>query len=139
MLVGAGPQQGLLMAHAKALGLGSTVEFTGAMDMEGLAEQYARALCLVLPSTSEPWGLVVNEALHHGCPVLVSESCGCRPELVLDGVTGFAYAAGQSAIFFQPLLSFFVADDQLQRFAHWLSDEDGFDQLIRALEHGAEG
>ena len=95
VLVGAGPQQGLLMAHAQALGLGSTVEFTGAMDMEGLAEQYARALCLVLPSTSEPWGLVVNEALHHGCPVLVSESCGCRPELVLDGVTGFAYAAGQ--------------------------------------------
>ena len=94
VLVGAGPQRDMLVAQAAALGLASSVEFTGAMDIEGLADQYARALCLVLPSTSEPWGLVVNEALHHGCPVLVSESCGCRPELVADGVTGFAYAAG---------------------------------------------
>ena len=49
---------------------------------------------MVLPSMSEPWGLVVNEALSHGCPSVVSESCGCVPELVIDGISGYAFPAG---------------------------------------------
>ena len=80
-----------LRAASAALGLADRVEFTGALDIDGLADQYARAMCLVLPSRSEPWGLVVNEALHHGCPVVVSEACGCRPELVVEGRTGYAH------------------------------------------------
>lgn len=92
-LVGAGPARAALEAQAAELGLGSSVEFLGAMDLDAVTAQYARALCMVLPSTSEPWGLVVNEALHYGCPVLVSEACGCRPELVIDGITGYAFEA----------------------------------------------
>jgi glycosyltransferase involved in cell wall biosynthesis len=38
--------------------------------------------------------LVVNEALHFGCPVVVSDSCGCVPELVVEGQTGFSFRAG---------------------------------------------
>jgi glycosyltransferase involved in cell wall biosynthesis len=52
---------------------------------------------MVLPSFSEPWGLVVNEALAHGCPAVVSESCGCVPELVIDGVSGYSFTAGDVA------------------------------------------
>jgi len=40
---------------------------------------------------------VVNEALSYGCPVVVSEVCGCIPELVVDGVTGYAFPAGDTA------------------------------------------
>ena len=97
VLVGAGPMREALQAQVQALGLADVVEFTGALDIDALSDQYARALCLVLPSSSEPWGLVANEALHHGCPVLVSEACGCRPELVVDGVTGYAHAVGDVA------------------------------------------
>jgi glycosyltransferase involved in cell wall biosynthesis len=42
----------------------------------------------------EPWGLVVNEALSYGCPVVVSNICGCLPELVREGVTGYSYPFG---------------------------------------------
>jgi glycosyltransferase involved in cell wall biosynthesis len=49
---------------------------------------------MVLPSRQEPWGLVVNEALSYGCPVVVSDACGCVPELVRDGVTGFVFPTG---------------------------------------------
>ncbi len=46
---------------------------------------------LILPSYSEPWGLVVNEAMVCGLPVLVSDRCGCAPDLVNPGVNGFIF------------------------------------------------
>jgi glycosyltransferase involved in cell wall biosynthesis len=45
---------------------------------------------LVLPSYSEPWGLVVNEAMACGMPVIVSEKCGCAPDLVQNGKNGIS-------------------------------------------------
>jgi glycosyltransferase involved in cell wall biosynthesis len=43
---------------------------------------FSRSSCFVLPSTSEPWGLVVNEAMVCGLPVIVTDVCGCSPDLV---------------------------------------------------------
>lgn len=60
------------------------IEILGALSGDALLSSYLNADCLVLPSTLEPWGLVVNEALCLGCPVLVSDRCGCTPDLV-DG------------------------------------------------------
>lgn len=91
VLVGGGPQLDALRSLVTALALGEAVEFTGGMNQRALAEQYARATCLVLPSRSEPWGLVVNEALHYGCPVVVSDHCGCVPELVADNLSGHVF------------------------------------------------
>src|SRR6185312_8181080 len=54
--------------------------------------------------TSEPWGLVVNEALSHGCPAVVSDQCGCVPELVVRGETGYAFEAGNIAALRDTLL-----------------------------------
>jgi glycosyltransferase involved in cell wall biosynthesis len=51
------------------------------------------SVAMVLPSHSEPWGLVVNESLSYGCPVVVSDLCGCVPELVINGVTGYSFKA----------------------------------------------
>jgi glycosyltransferase involved in cell wall biosynthesis len=45
----------------------------------------------ILPSKSETWGLSVNEAMACGLPVVVSTSCGCQPELVIEGVTGYSF------------------------------------------------
>lgn len=50
----------------------------------------------------------------------------------------FSCAASQFAIFFQPVLGFLVGDDNVLRFASWLSDENGLDQLILTLESGDE-
>ena len=80
-LVGAGPQRAELEARAEALGLGTAVRFAGAMEPEQLALTYAGATCMILPGSSEPWELVVNEALSYGCPAIVSDRCGCFPEL----------------------------------------------------------
>lgn len=93
VLVGAGPQREELENLVHYLGLDAAVLFTGSMDVVVLANEYANASCLVLPSFSEPWGLVVNEALSYGCPVVVSHRCGCVPELVENKPTGFVFEA----------------------------------------------
>ena len=58
---------------------------------------YKSADVFVLPSggPGETWGLAVNEAMAAGKPVLVSDKCGCAPDLVDDGVNGFVFKNGQ--------------------------------------------
>lgn len=92
-LVGAGPLKSMLQARAAELGLADEVAFLGSRDIRQLAQLYREADALVLPSHSEPWGLVANEALSYGCPLVVSDACGCEPALVRPGVTGFAFPA----------------------------------------------
>jgi glycosyltransferase involved in cell wall biosynthesis len=49
--------------------------------------------------------LVVNESLSYGCPVVVSNVCGCVPDLVIDGVTGYSFEAGNVDELFRALRS----------------------------------
>ncbi|HTH73975.1 MAG TPA: glycosyltransferase family 4 protein [Trinickia sp.] len=93
-IVGTGPQRDALHARAHMLELGDAVQFVGSLQDEPLSNEYFGATCLVLPSYSEPWGLVVNEALNHGCPAVVSDRCGCTPELIVEGETGLSFPAG---------------------------------------------
>jgi glycosyltransferase involved in cell wall biosynthesis len=86
VLVGGGPLETELRARAKEL---PGVVFAGFQQKDTLLPYFGLASCLVLPSTSEPWGLVVNEAMAAGLPVLVSQHCGCVPELVQPGVNGY--------------------------------------------------
>jgi glycosyltransferase involved in cell wall biosynthesis len=67
------------------------VHLAGIQQAEELGAYYALARCFVLPSTSEPWGLVVNEAMSASLPVIVSSHCGCVEDLVEDGVNGFVF------------------------------------------------
>jgi glycosyltransferase involved in cell wall biosynthesis len=72
-----------------------TVHFLGFQNQTKLSRYYHSADFLVLPSEySETWGLVVNEALHHGLPAIVSQAVGCAPDLINPGVTGEIFATG---------------------------------------------
>jgi 1,2-diacylglycerol 3-alpha-glucosyltransferase len=53
---------------------------------------YGLASCFILPSVSEPWGLVINEAMASGLPVAVSRKCGCQPELCWRGFNGIDFS-----------------------------------------------
>ncbi|WP_454751835.1 glycosyltransferase [Cupriavidus necator] len=96
-LAGSGPMAERLPERIDALGLDGAVMLLGSVNGAALEAEYDRATCLVLPSYSEPWGLVVNEALAHGCPAVVSDNCGCVPELVREGETGLAVPARDAA------------------------------------------
>ena len=93
-LVGAGPLGAELEARVSRLNLSHVVTFLGAKNIDEISRLLVESAALVLPSHSEPWGLVVNESLSYGCPVVVSNVCGCVPELVIDGVTGYSFKVG---------------------------------------------
>jgi glycosyltransferase involved in cell wall biosynthesis len=94
-----------LRQRAKALGIESAVTLLGARSPEEIGRLLMSSAAMILPSHREPWGLVVNEALSFGCPVVVSDVCGCVPELVRDGITGYSFPAGDVSALAQAMLN----------------------------------
>ena len=70
------------------------VQFAGFVQREELPAYYALAEALVLPTHSDPWGLVVNEAMACGLPVIVSDVAGCARDLVRNGWNGYVVKRG---------------------------------------------
>jgi glycosyltransferase involved in cell wall biosynthesis len=70
--------------------------FLGFQNQSLLSRYYHAADVLVLPSHAETWGLVVNEALHHGLLCVLSEGVGCAPDLIDPGVTGDIFETGSA-------------------------------------------
>ena len=89
VLLGDGPLRETLNTQLSTLNLNSHVHLPGFKHYDELPVYYALANAFVHPSTTEQWGLVVNEAIASGLPVIVSERCGCVPELVRDN--GFTF------------------------------------------------
>lgn len=85
VLCGDGPLRCTLPAHLAG------VHFAGMKTARELPAYYAFARCLVLPSTREPWGLVVNEAMACGLPVVVSNRCGSAEDLVEHERNGYVF------------------------------------------------
>jgi glycosyltransferase involved in cell wall biosynthesis len=73
---------------------GAPVRFAGFLNQSQIAEAYAAADALVLPSETETWGMVVNEAMASGLPCIVSDRVGCGPDAIDRGVTGDIHAMG---------------------------------------------
>ena len=91
VILGGGPLQEEVRAEASALGLTGCVQMPGAKPYEDLPAFYGLASAFVHGSTVEQWGLVVNEAMASGLPVLVSNRCGCASDLVQEGINGFTF------------------------------------------------
>jgi len=70
---------------------GGVLWLPGFRQIGELPRFYAGAGCFIHASTTEQWGLVVNEAMACGLPAIVSERCGCARDLVKDGVNGFRF------------------------------------------------
>lgn len=67
------------------------IVFAGAKYGDELSKEYHEASALILPSSYEPWGLVVNEAMAAGLPVIVSDQVGAAHDLVAGRDTGFIF------------------------------------------------
>jgi glycosyltransferase involved in cell wall biosynthesis len=91
VIVGSGPLKAEIDAQIQFLGLENRVMLHNFAQYNILPEFYASASALIIPSISDQWGLVVNEAMASGLPVLVSMNCGCASDLVIKGENGSVF------------------------------------------------
>jgi 1,2-diacylglycerol 3-alpha-glucosyltransferase len=89
VLLGDGPERAVLEAKRAELGLDEAILMPGFKQYDQLPIYYSLADGFVHVSRKEPWGLVVNEAMAAGLPVMVSKACGCASNLVKDGENGY--------------------------------------------------
>jgi glycosyltransferase involved in cell wall biosynthesis len=104
LIAGSGPQEAELRAATNG-----RVQLLGQVAREELPALYAQADCFVLPSRSEPWGMVLNEAAAAGLPLVASEAAGAGYDLIENGINGFRVAVDDSAALAEALAK--VASD----------------------------
>ena len=59
------------------------------MSKESLADYYKASDIFVLPTHADIWGLVINEAMSYGLPIVTTNNCGAGRELIVPGINGF--------------------------------------------------
>jgi glycosyltransferase involved in cell wall biosynthesis len=96
VMVGTGLLEEELKGRVAAEGIRNVV-FPGFVNQDKLPSVYAACDVFVLPSSNEPWGLVVNEAMCVALPIVLSDEIGCAEDLVEDGVNGATFTAGDVA------------------------------------------
>ena len=112
VLCGAGAEESQLRERARKTGLDG-VHFTGFAQQNEVARWMAGAGAFVHAPLQEQWGLVVNEAMACGLPILLSQTCGCAPELLENGRNGWT---------FDPTRADALAE-RMAYLAHEISDE----------------
>jgi glycosyltransferase involved in cell wall biosynthesis len=97
LFVGSGEMEPALRSLVVDYNLAGAVFFGGFVNQQELPKVYAASDVFVLPAENEPWGLIVNEVLCAGIPVIVAAEVGCVPDLVHDGENGLLVTAGDVA------------------------------------------
>ncbi|MBB5066507.1 glycosyltransferase family 4 protein [Granulicella mallensis] len=137
VIVGDGEERANLEARCRDLGL-TNVRFAGFQNQSVLPRYFHLADVFVLPSRHEPWGLIVNEAMAAGCPVIVSSDVGSGPDLVTNGVEGYSYPVGDilaltsalSRVLASPETAAAMGEAAQRRIAGWSFEED-----VQGLRH----
>lgn len=104
-IAGYGPLQSELQARIDAAGLTDRVVLLGGVPYSDMPARYAQAAAFVLVSQSEPWGLVVNEAMAAGLPLAISAAAGCVEDLVHPGRNGFVFEHDDTAAITNALIA----------------------------------
>lgn len=141
VIVGDGEQRASLEATVREHNL-TGVRFAGFRNQSELPGFFDLASVFVLPSRHEPWGLIVNESMAAGCPVIVSTDVGSATDLVADGVEGCVYPVGNIPALTRALERVFATPDtprqmgeaSRERMRSW-SFEDDVRGLREALAH----
>ena len=94
VMVGDGEERPVCERYVKTRKLRG-VHFVGFKNQSELPQFYALADVFCLPSEDEPWGLVLNEAMCFGLPVIATDRVGAAYDLIKHGINGFVYQVGE--------------------------------------------
>jgi len=110
LIVGYGPEEQRLKKMAWG---NSCIHFLGHRGIDDIPRIYGISDILVLPSISEPWGLVVNEAMACGCAIIVSDRCGCSRDIIQDN--GIVVEGGKLDSLVEALQHLLSSESELER------------------------
>lgn len=137
LLIGDGPERQRLEQYVAENNL-SGVVFMSFLSPVQLRPYYHNAALFILASNrAETFGLVVNEAMHGGCPVIVSDECGCATTLVEPGVNGYIVPTGNYMAMADAMIRFDDLTQERQRemsnasleiISHW-----GLERFVRGV------
>ncbi len=132
MIFGDGPERELVLEAIDRLGLGGVVQAPGFVDSDSVEEALSEALCMVLPSSREGYGLIVVEAASMGVPsVVVAGEDNAAVDLVVEGVNGFVAASASPEALADAIVRVHDCGDALRR-----STAEWFDHNARRLSLG---
>ncbi|MGA7326118.1 MAG: glycosyltransferase family 4 protein [Rhodomicrobium sp.] len=140
MMAGDGALRESLAVSASAQGV--PIHFLGFCNQTKMPGAYAASDCLVLPSERETWGLVANEAVACGLPIIVSDECGCAPDLATDGHVGRTFPAGNIPALAKAICGVASAPpvrDQIQRLASAYSLDATAEGVLTAFDTVGRG
>lgn len=116
LMLGGGIQESVLKEKIQEKCI-QNVYFSGFVQQDNLPYYYLLSDVFVLPSLSETWGLVVDEAVYLGKPVIVSEQCGCVPDIVKADVNGWVIDPLSVDSLYKAMLEATLDDARLERYA----------------------
>ena len=139
VLIGAGAEEPAMRAVAAAQGVSELIDFPGFLDAGAVAQHLRGGLALVLTSSEEQWGLVVNEALAFGLPAIISAAVGSGDLLVRNLRNGYVIEQGSPQGLAQAMANL-AGDEALWRSmvaaSHaraWLGDTERLADAAEAL------
>lgn len=108
--------------------------YPGFIHQEDLPSYYAQAKLFLFPTKNDPWGVVVNEAMASGMPVITCENAGVANDLVIDGYNGYVLPL-EEKIWADTIVAVFKSSDTYQI----LSDNAVKQVQIYSFENAAKG
>jgi glycosyltransferase involved in cell wall biosynthesis len=120
ILVGDGPEKEYLRQKYT---LNDTIFFLPPQEWKSVPKKMALGDVLVLPSYSEPWGLVTNEAMVCKMPVIVSSQCGSATDLIENNINGFTFDAYSEEELLNRMQFFVNFPDKISQFGEMSSNK----------------
>jgi glycosyltransferase involved in cell wall biosynthesis len=115
LLVGEGPLAEEFRARVPA-SIRPRVQFAGFQPVAELPKFFAQGDVFVLPSRHDGWGVVVNQAIAAGLPVICSDAVGAAADLVVENENGHLFPAGDGEQLGKALASFALHPEKIRRF-----------------------
>lgn len=118
VICGNGQEEAFIRQQILKNELTDSVHLPGFITYQAIVDWFALASTFIHPALQEQWGLVVNEAMASGLPVVVSKRCGCFRELINEGVNGFGFNPDDSRQLSQLMLKLSCGEIDLQKMSN---------------------
>ena len=139
VMIGDGPLRPALDRMCDELGIAGQVQFAGFLSAPQVSRRLAAGLALVLVSAEEQWGLVINEAVAVGLPVIASFEVGARGALVCNLLNGFIVESNSAPSITLALSRIGANEDAWQKMSahsiglNWMADAERFADAVELM------